>query len=421
MASVGLDAQLLVLSNAVDREDWLKHASIHKQLWLGRHSVIPARDFWKFADWKAHVLQVFHSSGAQPAIFSMAAMNLAWRTHLAFAFLSDPFTMQISAAAAAEFGYASLRGHRSGGLLHVACDMEALIQQLVAAGVRVEEAVALKDVWGRNAIHCAALQDRADDVVRLLTVCPTAGSECDTFGLNPANLAGERVRVPLAEAGIEAVAQDVVQMKVCLVGEGGVGKTTFVKRHRTGEFEKRYIATMGVEVHPLRFFTNNGIVQFNVWDCAGQEKFGGLRDGYFIGGHAGIIMFDVTSVQTYKMVPNWHRDLQRVLEDVPMVLCGSKVDVKDRQVMCKQIRYHRKHSLHYYDVSSKSNCNFEKPFLYLAKELLGAATQFVEAPALGPPVYPPEAAAALELQFGADLQAAQAACLPGSDDDDGWV
>lgn len=68
--------------------------------------------------------------------------------------------------------------------------------------------------------------------------------------------------------------------KVVLVGDGGVGKTTFVKRHISGEFEKRYLATMGVEVHPLRFHTNFGEILMNVWDTAGQEKLGGLRDGY---------------------------------------------------------------------------------------------------------------------------------------------
>ena len=50
----------------------------------------------------------------------------------------------------------------------------------------------------------------------------------------------------------------------------------------TGEFEKKYVATLGVEVHPVSFQTNRGQIQFNVWDTAGQEKFGGLRDGYYI-------------------------------------------------------------------------------------------------------------------------------------------
>ena len=52
--------------------------------------------------------------------------------------------------------------------------------------------------------------------------------------------------------------------------------------HHAGgaQFEKKYVATLGVEVHPLEFHTNRGQLVFNVWDTAGQEKFGGLRDGY---------------------------------------------------------------------------------------------------------------------------------------------
>jgi small GTP-binding protein len=75
---------------------------------------------------------------------------------------------------------------------------------------------------------------------------------------------------------------DMPTFKCVLVGDGGTGKTTFVKRHLTGEFEKKYVATLGVEVHPLVFHTNRGAIRFNVWDTAGQEKFGGLRDGYYI-------------------------------------------------------------------------------------------------------------------------------------------
>jgi len=169
--------------------------------------------------------------------------------------------------------------------------------------------------------------------------------------------------------------------KLLLVGDGGTGKTTIRKRHCTGEFEQRYQPTLGVEVHPLNFHTNYGPIRFSVWDTAGQEKFGGLRDGYFIGGQCAIIMFDVTSRMSYKNVPNWYRDIERVCENIPIVVCGNKVDMKDRKVRIrsdsirvlsndkkvgKNYRY-----LQYYDISSKSNYNSEKPFLYLARELIG--------------------------------------------------
>ncbi|KAJ6373099.1 hypothetical protein OIU76_027436 [Salix suchowensis] len=68
-------------------------------------------------------------------------------------------------------------------------------------------------------------------------------------------------------------------------------------------------------------------------------------------------MFDVTARLTYKNVPTWHRDLCRVCENIPIVLCGNKVDVKNRQ-----------------------------PFLYLARKLAGDPNlHFVETPALAAP------------------------------------
>merc|ERR1712072_1241273 len=154
------------------------------------------------------------------------------------------------------------------------------------------------------------------------------------------------------------------------------------------------------------------------WDTAGQEKFGGLRDGYYIHSECAIIMFDVTSRLTYKNVPTWHRDLCRVCENIPIVLCGNKVDVKERQVKPKQVTFHRKKNLQYHEISAKSNYNYEKPFLYLARKLTGDDKLiFVEQVALAPP----------EVTFDVTEQkkneeelqeAAQAAPLPDDADDE---
>ncbi|EDN08688.1 GTP-binding nuclear protein GSP1/Ran [Histoplasma mississippiense (nom. inval.)] len=154
--------------------------------------------------------------------------------------------------------------------------------------------------------------------------------------------------------------------KLVLVGDGGTGKTTFLKRHLTGEF-------------------------------------------------CGIIMFDVTSRITYKNVPSWHRDLVRVCENVPIVLCGNKVDVKERKVKAKTITFHRKKNLQYYDISAKSNYNFEKPFLWLARKLVGnPGLEFVADIALAPPetTVDPAAIAAAEEEMR------QAAQMPLPDEDD---
>jgi len=128
-------------------------------------------------------------------------------------------------------------------------------------------------------------------------------------------------------------------------------------------------------------------------------------------------MFDVTSRITYKNVPNWHRDLVRVCENIPIVLTGNKVDVKERKVKAKTITFHRKKNLQYYDISAKSNYNFEKPFLWLARKLVGNPTlEFVASPALAPPEVTVDTK--LLAQYEADMNEAAQQPLPDEDDAD---
>ena len=105
----------------------------------------------------------------------------------------------------------------------------------------------------------------------------------------------------------------------------------------------------------------------------------------------------------------------------PTVLVGNKVDIKDRKVKAKMITYHREHNMQYYDVSTKTNYNIEKPFLWIARKICGDANlQFVEKPI---PVTAATAATAARsaqiAEWEAELtRAAAAAPLDGSFDDD---
>jgi len=179
------------------------------------------------------------------------------------------------------------------------------------------------------------------------------------------------------------------EFKVLLVGDCGVGKTSLTRRHSTGEFASRAVwrSRLNIEVTPLKFMTTCGYMTFNVWDTGGQERFGGLRDGYYCDGQCAIIMFDVTSRITYKNVPQWYRDIRRVCGAIPVVLTGNKVDVADRQVKPKNVRFHRRRGLQYYDLSVLSMYNLEKPFLWLARRLSGQNTlEFIAPPARQPQV-----------------------------------
>ena len=106
-------------------------------------------------------------------------------------------------------------------------------------------------------------------------------------------------------------------------------------------------------------------------------------------------------------------DLVRVCEGIPIVLCGNKVDVKDRKVKAKTITFHRKKNLQYFDISAKSNYNFEKPFLWLARKLTGnPSLEFVASPALAPPEV--QVDPTLMDAYQRELEQAQNMPLPGN-------
>ena len=109
------------------------------------------------------------------------------------------------------------------------------------------------------------------------------------------------------------------------------------------------------------------------------------------------------------------RDLSRVCENIPIVLCGNKVDIKDRKVKPTQVTFHRKKNLQYFELSAKGNYNFEKPFLWLAKKLVGDNDlRFVEAPA----IRPPEVEVDMNDQAAYQQQLNEAAECPIPDDGD---
>jgi GTP-binding nuclear protein Ran len=177
---------------------------------------------------------------------------------------------------------------------------------------------------------------------------------------------------PPSAAAFPSSDSSVSTFKVALVGDGAVGKTNFVRRLLGRSFESNYSPTIGVEVHRLLLKTTKGDIVFSMWDLAGEEKFGGLRDGYYIGAQAALVVFSVTDRKSYKSVPNWHRDVVRVADVVPMVLLGTKRDaISERRVSPKNILFHRKRNLQYVEVSSKSMSREEllRPMLLLARML----------------------------------------------------
>lgn len=165
------------------------------------------------------------------------------------------------------------------------------------------------------------------------------------------------------------------EFKVLLVGDGGCGKTSYMKRHLTGEFERKYISTIGCEIKPIQFETSEGTIRLNMVDTAGQEKFSGNQEQYYIQSDAAIIMFDVTSRCSFKNLNGWIDTVKQYCPSIPIVICGNKVDEKDRKIKPTEISQYLRElkiinpNIQYYDISAKTNYNFEKPFLSVIRTL----------------------------------------------------
>ena len=179
-----------------------------------------------------------------------------------------------------------------------------------------------------------------------------------------------------------------------------------------------------VEITQLPFHTNYGDIRFEVWEIPGQSfhraKWKQLRQGYYLDTDAALIMFDVTKKSTYKAVASWHGEIVAAVaapDMMPMVLMGNKVDVKHRVVRPRHIGYHRNQQcMQYYDISARSNYNFEKPFLWLARKLSGCADlRFVPTCTIGPPPVT-QLDANLLAQFQRQLEEARDVPLPDDDE-----
>lgn len=149
---------------------------------------------------------------------------------------------------------------------------------------------------------------------------------------------------------------------ITIAGTGGVGKTTFIRRHTTGDFSKIYDATFESTEYKLQFHTNHGDVIFNILDTPGQNyQFEWNRNI-----DAAIVMFDITSQFSYKNAAKIMGNLRLTYgEDFPVVLCGNKIDCeRDAKVEFSSITLHDDEKcIAYHNVSAKSNYNIEKPFL----------------------------------------------------------
>jgi len=168
------------------------------------------------------------------------------------------------------------------------------------------------------------------------------------------------------------MAKSDFKFKICLLGEGSVGKTSLVYRFVENKFQEDYKATLGVSMLQKDLKIDSNSVSANIWDLGGQDSFKNLRKLYLEGSKGALIIFDLTNRESFEKLEAWIQDFRGHGEDKPFCLIGNKIDLKDQIVVTEEesCLLAKEHGVNMIITSAKTGKNVEKAFINLIKEIL---------------------------------------------------
>ena len=119
--------------------------------------------------------------------------------------------------------------------------------------------------------------------------------------------------------------------KISIIGDGGVGKTSLIKKFTKGTFERDYVKTIGAQFSRFNQVFNEDVIDLIFWDIAGQDDFTFLRPLFYAESRACIIVYSLEDndlgKDSFIHVKEWHDELKKYCGNIPVVLFANKVDL----------------------------------------------------------------------------------------------
>eukprot|EP00118_Oscarella_pearsei_P024599 m.306379 g.306379 ORF g.306379 m.306379 type:complete len:206 (+) comp41200_c0_seq1:127-744(+) len=173
-----------------------------------------------------------------------------------------------------------------------------------------------------------------------------------------------------------------VLLKVIILGDSGVGKTSLMNQYVNKKFSNQYKATIGADFLTKEVMVDDRLVTMQIWDTAGQERFQSLGVAFYRGADCCVLVFDVTNVSSFKNLDSWRDEFliqasPRDPENFPFVLLGNKVDLDNRAVSQRRAEQwcKSKNDLPVFETSAKEAINVEQAFQKVAKSALMQETE----------------------------------------------
>jgi len=159
--------------------------------------------------------------------------------------------------------------------------------------------------------------------------------------------------------------KEIIEMKIILLGDVSVGKTSILGRYTKNSFNEGYKCTIQVEKQTkLIDIDLHTSIKLVIWDTCGQEKYRNITRQYYRGCDGAVIVFDLTKKDSFDNVPKWIEELKdNGPSDISILIAGNKSDLtNDRVVPINDIKKSFGNKYLYYDVSAKNGNNVDLAF-----------------------------------------------------------